>query len=96
MTNVKNAKKYNARMHAIFEEAKTLEQRKDDRVKFMGRNIGEKDGLYSLTWSENDLSAHDKRVTRWYFNSYRLAHQKMRSLRDNGTYWFDAHFDPTI
>lgn len=98
MNHTTGAQRYNKRMDKIFANAKKLNKEQDDKVKFMGRNIGVKDDLFCLTWSENDiLSNHDRRpTTKWYFNSYILAHQKMIALRDNGTHWFDAHFDPTI
>lgn len=90
------AQRYNDRLDEIFDTAKKLNQEQDDRRKFMGRNIGQKDDLFYVTWAENDLtSSHDKRYGKDYFSSHKQARAYMTGLKNNGTYWFDAHFDPT-
>lgn len=91
------AQRYNKMMDDIFSQARKLQREQDSKAKFIGRNIGEKDGLYFLTWSERDTSSvYDKDQSRWYFESYKLASEKMSRLIRNGAHWFDAHFDPTI
>ncbi len=64
---------------------------------YFGRNIGEDELGYYLTFNTSDLkSAHDKTYGKSHFKTYAKALAQLKYQVSNGSTWFDAHFDPTI
>lgn len=64
---------------------------------FIGRNIHQDKYGYYIVFSENDLtSTHDTNHARNHHSTYAKAKSWMDTLLNNGSTWFDAHFDPTI
>lgn len=64
---------------------------------YIGRNIGKDEHGYYITFSDKDLtSRHDKSYAKNHHKTEAKAYNWMCKLIDNGSTWFDAHFDPTI
>ena len=62
---------------------------------YMGRNIGQDDKGYYITFSDRD-EKRNKHIERAHFATWAKAKSQMDYMLTQGHTWFDAHTDMTI
>ncbi len=65
---------------------------------YMGRNIGQDDKGYYITFSDKDRNGVGmaNSTAKSHYKTYQKASKQMSYMLEQGHTWFDAHFDPTI